>query len=296
MSTCARRFHNYSSLKVMFSTSYYALVAGFREYALDAETKGFDIESILAEVFEVLSSSDAKTVKLLYTYYDCENLISRYNGSSTYNALGRLSSEEVGEELQRPSRLAEPLAKVVRAYTAPESEEVESAEDTDSVKPFGQALMSAYYKMCATSGSRLLREWSKTDRMIRNVVAATLARQQGVAVDSVVVGEDILTDTMSRSSAADFGLRAELPFVEQLVAAVVDEHNMVEKERKIDNIRWSELSELSTFDYFDLNAVIAYLVKVNMVARWAQLDKKVGREMFDRLVAELDGKEMINKL
>ena len=68
------------------------------------------------------------------------------------------------------------------------------------------------------------------------------------------------------------------------------------KERKIDNIRWAELSELSTFDYFDLNAVIAYLVKVNMVARWAQLDKKVGREMFDRLVAELDGKEMINKL
>ena len=33
-----------------------------------------------------------------------------------------------------------------------------------------------------------------------------------------------------------------------------------------------------------------------MVARWAALDAKVGREMFDRLVAELDGKEMINKL
>ena len=277
----------------MFASSYYALVAGFKEYALDGEMKGFDIEAILSEVFEVLSSKDKKTVELLYAYYDCENLISRHNGSSTYNALGRLSSEEVEEELRRPTILIEPLAKVVRAYASPESED---AEDLDLSQPFAKALMTAYYKACAASGSRLLREWSATDRTIRNIVAATLARRQGVAIESVVVGEDSVTESLMRSSAADFGLRAELPFVEQLVAAVADEQNMVEKERKIDNIRWAELSELSTFDYFDLNAVIAYLVKVNMVARWAALDAKVGREMFDRLMADLDGKEMINKL
>lgn len=293
MSTCARRFHNYSSHKAMFSSSYYALVAGFREYALDAETKGFDIEAILAEVFEVLSSSDKKTVELLYAYYDCENLISRRNGSSKYNPLGRLSSEELNEELRQPSRLVEPIAKVIRAYASPESED---AEDMDLTQPFAKSLMTAYYKCCEASKSRLLREWSKMDRTIRNIVAATVARQQGVAVEQVVVGEDSVVESLSRSSAADFGLRAELPFVEQLVAAVADERNMVEKERKIDYIRWAELSELTTFDYFDLNAVIAYLVKANMVARWATLDAKVGREMFDRLVAELDGKEMINKL
>ncbi len=277
----------------MFSSSYYALVAGFREYALDGETKGFDIEAILAEVFEVLSSKDKKTVELLYAYYDCENLISRHNGSSTHNPLGRLSSEEIEEELRNPQRMVAPLAKVVLAYASPESE---YAEDVDLAQPFAKTLMTAYYKVCESSSSRLLREWSATDRTIRNVVAATLARRQGVAIESVVVGEDSVTESLSRSSAADFGLRAELPFVEQLVAAVADEQNMVEKERKIDNIRWAELSELSTFDYFDLNAVIAYLVKANMVARWAALDVKVGREMFDRLVAELDGKEMINKL
>ena len=277
----------------MFSSSYYALVAGFREYALDAETKGFDIEAILAEVMEVLSASDKKEVELLYAYYDCENLISRRNGSSKFNPLGRLSSEALDEELRQPSHLAEPIAKVVRAYASPESED---AEDLDLTQPFAKTLMTAYYKACGSSKSRLLREWSKMDRTIRNIVAATVARQQGIAVEQVVVGEDSVVESLSRSSAADFGLRAELPFVEQLVAAVADERNMVEKERKIDNIRWAELSELTTFDYFDLNAVIAYLVKVNMVARWAALDAKVGREMFDRLVAELDGKEMINKL
>jgi hypothetical protein len=277
----------------MFAKSYYALVAGFKEYALDGEMKGFDIEAILSEVFEVLSSKDKRAVELLYAYYDCENLISRHNGSSTYNALGRLSSEEVDAELSRPTLLAEPLAKVVRDYTSTDNE---ADEELDLSQPFAKALMTAYYKVCAASGSRLLREWSAMDCTIRNVVAATLARRHGVAIESVVVGDDAVAKSLSRSSAADFGLRTEVPFVEQLIAAVADEHNMVEKERKIDNIRWAELSKLSTFDYFDLNAVIAYLIKANMVARWARLDAKVGREMFDRLVAELDGKEMINKL
>ena len=277
----------------MFANSYYALVAGFKEYALDGEMKGFDIEAILSEVFEVLSEKDKKTVELLYAYYDCENLISRHNGSSTYNALGRLSSEEVGEELLNPSRLIAPLAKVVRDYTSTENE---GDEEVALTQPFAKALMTAYYKACAASGSRLLREWSATDCTIRNIVAATLARRQGVAAESVVVGDDAVAKSLSRSSAADFGLRTEVPFVEQLIAAVADEHNMLEKERKIDNIRWAELSELSAFDYFDLNAVIAYLVKANMVARWAALDAKVGREMLDRLVSELNGKELVNKL
>ena len=273
----------------MFSSSYYALVAGFREYALDAEIKGFDIEDILTEVFEALSHSDAKSVELLYAYYDCENLISRHNGSSTYNTLGRLSSEEIDEELKAPSRLIAPLAKVVRAYADTEGED---AEGVDTEAPFAQSLFAAYYEECAASGSRFLKEWSESDRALRNVISALVARERNMAVDQVTVGGGNVVEQLHRSSAADFGLRGELSYIDALIGAM-DEQNMLEKERKIDLIRWSVASELSTFDYFSLDAVLAYLVKVNIVARWTQLDAKSGRKMFDRLMAELDGKQHI---
>jgi hypothetical protein len=83
--------------------------------------------------------------------------------------------------------------------------------------------------------------------------------------------------------------------VDGVIVAVNDEQNLLEKERKIDLIRWNEAGELVTFDYFDINAVMAYLVKVNMVARWSVLDVRHGREMFERLLADLDGKDLINK-
>ena len=71
--------------------------------------------------------------------------------------------------------------------------------------------------------------------------------------------------------------------------------NLVEKEHKIDLVRWNESTELAAFDYFDIDAILSYLVRVNIVARWTRLDDRRGREMFGRLLAELDGKELINK-
>jgi hypothetical protein len=36
-------------------------------------------------------------------------------------------------------------------------------------------------------------------------------------------------------------------------------------------------------------------VRVNIVSRWAKLDEARGREMFKRIMAELDSKELVNK-
>jgi hypothetical protein len=275
----------------MFGSNYYTLVAGLREYALDADTKGFDIAEILAEVEEALSAKDFKSVELLYTYYDCENLVARHNGSAAHSTLGRLSAEQIVSELENPTLLPAALAKVVRAYDDTEGED---AEGVDTSLSFATSLFTAYYELCGHSGSAFLRNWSESDRALRNVISALVARERGVAVDSVTVGGGEVVEQLHRSSAADFGLRGELSYIDALISAM-DEQNMVEKERKIDLIRWSVASELSTFDYFSLDAVLAYLVRVNLVARWTVLDVKTGREMFNKLMAELDGEHHIEK-
>ncbi len=277
----------------MFGTNYYALVSGFREYALDAETKGLDIDALLAEIDEVLSARDRKSVRLLYAYYDCENLVALHNGSTAHNRLGRLSAEELEAELKTPSLLPERMARVIRAYANPEGED---ADEVDTSLPFARQLFAAYYEECAAAGSHFLREWSEFDRTLRNVIAAATARAQGTPIDAVLVGGGEAVEQMQRSSASDFGLRGELSYIDAAIAAVNDEHNLLDKERKLDRIRWDMASELSVFDYFDIDAVLAHLVKVNLAARWSLLDVKYGRQMFERLMAELDGKELVNKL
>jgi hypothetical protein len=52
-------------------------------------------------------------------------------------------------------------------------------------------------------------------------------------------------------------------------------------------LKWNVLDELTTFDYFNINKILAFLVKAGMVQRWVKLDAKVGQEMFQKLVKDL---------
>lgn len=276
----------------MFANNYYCLVAGLREYTLESEKKGFDAREIVGEILAELSSSDADAVRLLYGYYDCENIIAMCSGRAAYNPLGNLSREELAEELSSPKRLPKGVAKVVRMYTSSDSEEFEGA---DLSLGFEKALWTAYYEECSHSKHRFLREWSAFDCTLRNVSAAAVARAIDRPVEEVVIGQGEIVKQLRRSSAADFGLRGEVSYLDAVIAAVNDEQNLVEKEHKIDLIRWEQATELASFDYFNINAILSYLVRINIVARWAMLDAKRGRDMLERIMMELDGKDLINK-
>ena len=274
----------------MFATDYYCLVAGLREYALDADTKGFDARAIVDEVIDGVSARDARQVRLLYGYYDCENLAALRAGRTACNPLGLLTREELEEELRNPARMPEAVARVIRAYADPEGEE---ALEIDTTQRFERALFGAYYTVCEAAESRFLREWSAFDRNLRNIAAAVSARAAGRAVEETVVGGGEVVEQLQRSSAADFGLRGELPYVDAVIAAVNEEANLVEKEHKLDLVRWRGALELAVFDHFDIDALLSYLVRVNIVARWSRLDPARGRELFARLVEGLDARQLI---
>ena len=276
----------------MFESNYYSLVAGLKEYALDAETKGFDSKEILDSILDQVTGSDVRTIELLYSYYDCENIVALRAGRSAHNPLGLLSREELEEQMLRPTKLIRGVTNVIKAFDDPEGEE---SENMNLNEGFERLLFEAYYNECAASSNRFVREWSSFDRNLRNIGAAIRARSVGRAIEEVTVGRGDVVEQLERSSAADFGLRGELSYIDGVIATINDEENLLEKERKMDAIRWNESSEIITFDYFNVNAILSYLTKINIVARWMRLDKSQGRAMFQTLISELDGKELVNK-
>lgn len=279
----------------MFSTEYYYLVAGLREWTLDSDTKGFDAREIVDEILAEVSNNDRRAISLLYAYYDCENIISCRERRGRHNPLGNLSREQVEQVLNEAcySLLPSRLAKVVELYADKDDEEHDEEVKLDV--GFEHALFEAYYEELAASKCRFLVAWGQFDRNLRNIAAALAAREAGRQISDVTVGGGDIVEQLSRSSAADFGLRGELPYIDAVIAAVSDEKNIVEKERKIDAVRWAEADEIAVFDFFDVNYLLSYLVKVNIVARWSMLAPEVGREMLNRLIKELDAKELVNK-
>lgn len=270
--------------------NYYTLVAGLREYALGHEPKGFDARAIINDIREQLSGRDIDCLRLLYYYYDIENIINLREGRGHFSQLGNFTREELEEQIREAGSLPGFIADTIMAYDDPANADF---EDLDRDKAFERSLFESYYRECAKSGCKFIRLWGEFDRNLRNLSAAFTARRLGRTVADVLVGDGLVADTISRSSAADFGLKGELEYMDQVVAAISEEGNLLDKENRLDHIRWDMADELTTFDYFNINTILAYLVKVNIVYRWVSLDQKTGEEMFRKLLDSLSSGEKI---
>lgn len=50
---------------------------------------------------------------------------------------------------------------------------------------------------------------------------------------------------------------------------------------------WKKVDELTIMDVFDIEAILAFIVKLKIIDRWEKLDPATGRELFRKLVDEI---------
>jgi hypothetical protein len=143
-----------------------------------------------------------------------------------------------------------------------------------------------FFSYMMGSGNYFISNWYGFLRDFNNVLTAINCRKQGIDVATQLVGEEELVDTLTRSQAADFGLKKEIGYLEQLLQ-IADMHDIMEREKRIDLLKWSKIDEIVTFDYFNIHAILAFLVKAIIVNRWLKLDAQIGSEMFKKMVNDL---------
>ena len=134
------------------------------------------------------------------------------------------------------------------------------------------ALGKEFYEKAAASKNDFIRQYFDFDARLRNMKVNYLAKRLGKK------GEDYLVEMPE----ADFD---EGKQIEEILA----DADFVEREQKMDELKWEKASDIARMDYFNMNAILAFLVKAKTVQRWAELDEKKGEEMFQKLVSEVRG-------
>lgn len=133
-------------------------------------------------------------------------------------------------------------------------------------------LGAEFYAKAAESKNRFIREYFDFDGRLRNMKVAYLAKR----LDKQ--GSQYLVDMPE----ADFEEESQ-------IKEILENADFVLREQKMDELKWEKSSDIARMDYFNMNAILAFLVKAKTVQRWAELDKAKGEEMFRKLVKEVRG-------
>ncbi len=140
-------------------------------------------------------------------------------------------------------------------------------------------LTPEFYAGAVSHRNAFLREYFRFDLNLRNAKVKYLNKALGRPADKdvmVLPGRD--------------GEPLELPFEEaETVESILRGDDLLVRERALDDLVWDRISAMTVFNLFDIESVLAFIAKMQVVARWYRLDEQTGREMFRKLVDEVRG-------
>ena len=137
-------------------------------------------------------------------------------------------------------------------------------------------LTADFYRTALAHKNRFIREYFRFDLNVKNAKVRYLNEALGrdPKKDVIVLDEEAPQEVFEEAAKLD---------------TILHGNDILERERGIDDLMWEKIEDMTTYDYFDIEAVLAFLAKLHIVERWYILDEKTGREMFRKLVDEVRG-------
>ena len=267
-------------------TNYYCLVTGLPELSLEDGKLSYTVANFKTEIYPELSKADKKLVDLFYLKFDNRNLLTllKDKEASVDTSLGNYSADEllsviasIKEETAPGKKFPAYFYEFAELYLNTPDEERWGLEDK---------LHGFYYNHAMKCGNPFVSAWFELNLDVNNILAAMTARKYKMDVARVPVGENLVAEALRSSNARDFGLADDLEYFEQLVR-INDTIDLVEREKKIDLLKWNWMEDNTFFNYFTIEKIFVFLMKLEMIERWVSLDKEKGNELFRQLIDQL---------
>ena len=140
-----------------------------------------------------------------------------------------------------------------------------------------------FYLKALTHKDKFIREYFRFDLNVRNAKVKYLNKALGRPADKDVLSfpegtpeqvMEFISEECEEAAALDNVLGAG---------------DILSRERGLDDLMWAKIDNLTLFNYFDIDVILGFIAKLNIVARWFKLDEQTGRDMFKRLVDEVRG-------
>jgi hypothetical protein len=273
--------------------NYYCLIAGLPEIDFSDSHPGYSMDELVEQLHESLTPWDARLMaNFFFLQRDCKNLVGylkdpeaelKYQGAYTREQYKDLvkSAEEMNFNVHRYPSFLSIFAR-----------EWAFNKDKKGYFPEDEILYLFYKYAIANCSNKFVREWYQMNMDINNILTAILARKYGWNIADYIKGEGEVQEKLREENTPDFGLSREMDYMKELIQ-IADQDDPVKKEKMIDALKWLWLDDNTFFEPFGIESVFAYMCKLEMQYRWANLDVEKGKESFEQIIENLRGEARV---
>lgn len=264
--------------------NYYCLMAGLPDITLDSQMS-VSFPDICEQMDMNLSDYDKKLIFYFFLENDCKNLVKLLKDP---DAETNPNCNYTMEQYRDMITSAREMNFNVHRYPSFMSEFARNYNYNKDVKGWyaEDAMQLEFLEYAIQCPNKMISEWYSLNLNINNVLTAMIARKEGWNVADFVQGHNEVTDMILNNNTKDFDLALQYDYVKDLMQ-IVECDDPVQKEKRIDALKWAWLDEQTFFDSFSIEALFAYLCKMDMLYRWEKLDVENGKETFRQIIENL---------
>ena len=269
--------------------SYYYLISGLPEVKLSDSKAKYDINEITQNILSNLSDKDIKLFNYFIYQNDNKNLVNAI-------ALSKGLFSPYFVHLEPSIFSKEEIQKYVNLSNLP-NYMVKFLEDNkntewENIRHIENSLLSLYYEEMIQTGNAFIREYALFMRNLKNILAALNGKALGFSGDEIskeLIGDYPLIYALTKSSAADFGLGREIPYIN----SIIDTFNSSDKADpyNLENVECSLvngfLDRLTSIKSFTTDNLFAYYINLTYAVSINGRNEEEGKKHLQTLVNSL---------
>ncbi|MFO8066124.1 MAG: DUF2764 family protein [Bacteroidales bacterium] len=259
--------------------NYYCLVAGLQDINIDTHKLVFDQQAFKEELKAEVHPADYKLVKKLFLPYDNKNLLNLLEKrDKEFDEKGNFSKSFLEEQIKEPTDLPDYMTRFINAIKNDERIFPDMSTENE--------LLSLFYDEMIKDDNSFLSKWYEFDMNIKNITTALMGRKHEIKYENQIIGSTEVSDIIRKSHAKDFGLSNEYEYIEELIN-IIKLEDIQEREKATDQLKWDYLEDVIFFEYFTIERLLSFTIRLGIVERWMSIDKDHGKALFKKLLEEL---------
>lgn len=271
--------------------NYYCMMAGLPDITLDSKVE-IGIPDLREEIEANFSERDMKLIFYFFLENDCKNLVKLLkNPEAEIDPDANFSLEQQQDLITSAREINFNVHRYPAFMSIFARNYIYNNKDVEGYYPEDE-MQLAFYEYAMKCPNKMISNWYKLNLNINNILTAMIARKNGWDVADFIKGDNEVTEMIRTYTSKDFDLGYEIDYMKELTQ-IVDCEDPVEKEKKIDAFKWIWLEEQTFFNVFSVEAVFAYLCKLNMLKRWEKLDVEQGQATFRQIIEDLRGEAKV---
>lgn len=255
---------------------YVAFIAGLPEIAWDDRKLSLTVADFREQSKDYIRGKDERSIELFFLPNDNAQVLRLLNKQEPNSLLRTVYPvKQLEEQVQDPD-------PAIPAYLREFITEFKDEHLKYDASP-ENVLSWMYYDYMMAQDNHLISRYAEFSMNLKNLVTALNCRKYGRDLPREVIGENEFAVALRTSNSKDFGLTMDYPYVEKVIS-LMENDNLLERERGIDLLIWNFLDEAIVFEYFSIEKVISYLLKLMIVERWSKMSSESGKQVFMELI------------